>query len=172
LATSAVRSLREDDRAWVTQWLREQWGGPTIVTRGKSHRADTLPGFAAVRGDTAVGLITYRIEDLQCEIVSLDSRVEGAGIGTALLDAVADAARQAGCIRLWLITTNDNTRALRFYQRRGFVLAAIHRDAIAESRRIKPSISQIGIDGIPIRDEIELEMKLGHGHATRAPSNG
>jgi RimJ/RimL family protein N-acetyltransferase len=73
---------------------------------------------------------------------------------------VQQAAHQAGCRRLWLITTNDNTAALRFYQRRGFTLAAIHCDAVSRSRQIKPEIPLIGNDGIPIRDEIELEMWL------------
>ena len=73
---------------------------------------------------------------------------------------VRAAAVAAGCRRLWLITTNDNLPALRFYQRRGFVLAALHRDAIAASRRLKPQIPLLGLDNIPIRDELELEMAL------------
>ncbi|HEX7715028.1 MAG TPA: GNAT family N-acetyltransferase, partial [Bacillota bacterium] len=64
------------------------------------------------------------------------------------------------CQRLWLITTNDNLAAIRFYQLRGFVLVALHRDAIAQSRKLKPEIPLRGIDGIPIRDEIELEVVL------------
>ena len=70
------------------------------------------------------------------------------------------AARAGQCTRLWLITTNDNLRALRFYQRRGFRLAALHRDALETSRRLKPSISEIGFHGIPLRDELELERSL------------
>jgi hypothetical protein len=51
--------------------------------------------------------------------------------------------------------------ALRFYQKRGFSLAAVHRNAVDEARRkLKPEIPIIGLDGIPIRDEIELEMAL------------
>ena len=49
---------------------------------------------------------------------------------------------------------------MRFYQKRGFVLVAVHRNALAESRRLKPEIPLIGIDDIPLRDEIELEMEL------------
>jgi ribosomal protein S18 acetylase RimI-like enzyme len=73
---------------------------------------------------------------------------------------VSNAAKTQGCHRLWLITTNDNTHALRFYQRRGFRIVAIHVGAIDESRRLKPEISAVGLDGIPIRDEIELEIAL------------
>jgi hypothetical protein len=70
-------------------------------------------------------------------------------------------ARDAGCTRLWLITTNDNVDALRFYQRRGFRLAALHAGAVDRSRtRLKPEIPEIGDHGIPLRDEIELELDL------------
>jgi DNA-3-methyladenine glycosylase I len=89
--------------------------------------------------------------------VTLNSLREGIGIGTALLDAVREAARKSGCRRTWLITTNDNLHALRFYQKRGWRLTALHRNALDESRRLKPVIPEIGIDGIPLRDEIELE---------------
>jgi len=68
--------------------------------------------------------------------------------------------KKAKCKRLWLITTNDNTLAFRFYQKYGFALVAVHRNAIEKSRRLKPEIPLIGNAGIPLRDEIELEMML------------
>ncbi len=111
-------------------------------------------------GGKPVGLITYQIIDQECEIITLDSFCEGLGIGSALIDTVLQVAVQTGCYRLWLITTNDNLSALRFYQKRGFHLAALHPNAIEHSRKLKPQIPQIGHDGIPIRDEIELEMLL------------
>jgi ribosomal protein S18 acetylase RimI-like enzyme len=73
---------------------------------------------------------------------------------------VREVATAAGCRRLWLITTNDNLDALRFYQRRGFELVAVHRDFREVARRLKPSIPLEGNFGIPIRDEIELELRL------------
>ncbi len=60
---------------------------------------------------------------------------------------------------LWLTTTNDNLNALRFYQKRGFVLIKIHRNAVEIARQYKP-IPLIGMDGIAVRDEIELELAL------------
>ena len=77
-----------------------------------------------------------------------------------MLDAVREIAGDAGCRRLWLITTNDNLPALGFYQKRGWRLVALHRDALDESRRLKPEIPLLGIDGIPLRDEIELELAV------------
>jgi len=102
----------------------------------------------------------YRIEGDQCEITTLNSLVEKEGIGASLIDAVRDVAVAARCKRLWLITTNDNTAALHFYQKRGFVLAALHPNALEKSRKLKPEIPLTGIDGIPLRDEIELELTL------------
>ena len=61
---------------------------------------------------------------------------------------------------MWLITTNDNLNALRFYQKRGFELVAVHRHAVDESRKIKPEIPLVGENGIPIRDELGLELAL------------
>jgi N-acetylglutamate synthase-like GNAT family acetyltransferase len=155
-----IRPINKNDRAWVASLLTEHWGSTKMVTRGKIHEADKLPGFVAVQEGKPTGLVTYRIDGKECEIVTMNSLVEGKGIGSALIDTVKNAAVTAGCKRLWLITTNDNTAALRFYQKRGFLLVAVHRNAIEKSRRLKPEIPLTGNDGIPIRDEIELELLL------------
>ncbi|OGO18780.1 MAG: GNAT family N-acetyltransferase [Chloroflexi bacterium RBG_16_50_11] len=155
-----IRQITRDDRAWVAALLKEWWAGPKIVTRGKVHYADKLPGFIAVKEGKPAGLVTYNIVGKDCEIVTMNSLIEKTGMGSALIDAVKNAAVSEGCQRLWLITTNDNTHALRFYQKYGLTLAAVHRNAIEQSRRLKPEIPLTGNDGIPIRDEIELEMLL------------
>lgn len=140
--------------------MLEQWGDVRAVLRGTLYSIDTLPGFLAFEEGECIGLITYVIKADACEIASINSTREGRGVGSRLIEAVKSVARQAGCHRLWLITTNDNMHALRFYQKRGFELVAIHRNALAESRKIKPTIPLYGYDSIPLRDEIELEMYL------------
>jgi len=107
-----------------------------------------------------VGLATYNFEGKDCELVTIQSVRDSEGIGSALLSAVRGAAELAGCRRIWLITTNDNLRALGFYQKRGMSLVAVYRNAMEAARRLKPQIPQIGQNGIPIRDEIELEITL------------
>lgn len=119
-----------------------------------------LPGFGVFDGSRLVALVTYHLSDDGCEIVTLASDRPSKGLGSRLLEDVAAVAKSKGLRRVWLITTNDNTDALRFYQKRGFSLAALHRGAVDRSRRIKPEISLRGNDGIPIRDEIELELLL------------
>ena len=160
MSAFVLRPLGAADSAWVERHVAEQWGSVVVVAHGATYRPAELPGFVAEAEGEMVGLLTYHIDGDACEIVTLDSQREGQGIGTALIKAAEGAARQAGCRRLWLITTNDNTQALRFYQKRGFCLVAVRRDAVAASRAIKPEIPMIGNDGIPIRDEIELEMSL------------
>jgi GNAT superfamily N-acetyltransferase len=114
---------------------------------------------AVVDGEN-VGLITYYVANSECEIVTLDSVVPGIGVGTALVEAVHGVALERRCERLWLITTNDNVEALRFYQKRGFRILAVHRDAIEDARDMKPEIPLLGSHGIAIRDEIELDIFL------------
>jgi GNAT superfamily N-acetyltransferase len=154
-----VEPLADGTRDWANATLDDLWG-PAVVARGRLRQLADLPGFVAELAGRPVGIATYAIEDGACELVTIDSLEEGRGVGSALLEAVCASARAAGCDRIWLITTNDNLRALRFYQRRGFVLRALHVGALEASRRLKPSISEIGLDGIPLRDELELERVL------------
>ena len=144
----------------VRRFIEAQWGADHVVAHGRVFYPHELAGAAAREAGALVGLITWHIAGATCEIVTLDSLRPGTGLGTALIEAARAAARAAGCSRLWLITTNDNLEALRFYQKRGFQLARLHRDALAESRRLKPNIPLVGAHGIPLRDELELEQAL------------
>ncbi len=155
-----VRPLTTEDSAWVRQALINSWGDTLVVAHGKVYHPQTLPGFVAILKENRVGLLTYALEDESCEIVTLNSTKPGIGIGTLLIKAVTQAAREAGCRRLRLITTNDNLHALRFSQKRGFTLVAVHRNAVDAARMLSPRIPLIGNDQIPLHDEIELEMRL------------
>lgn len=152
--------LTDRDRSWVRERTELLFGGEVVVTRGNVHDPASLPGFVAWRGEDPCGIATYRIEGGECELVTLDVLLPGRGIGTGLLAEVERAAREAGVKRLWLVTTNDNLEALRFYQLRGLRLVAVHRDAVEESRRLRPGIPRAGRNRIPIRDEIEMEKSL------------
>ena len=155
-----ILPINTEDRVWVSQFIFEHWGSNKAISCGVVHFPQNLPGFVVLHDGEKVGLITYNIRGTSCEIVTINSVRQFAGVGTALIEAVRDIALKSGCKRLWLITTNDNMNALRFYQKRGFVLVAIHRNALDISRKLKPEIPLIGNDGIPLRDEIELEMIL------------
>lgn len=147
------------DDALLAAWL-EHFGGPTVVSRGRQFDGRKLPGFVAVEDGKLLGALTWHAADGEIEVVSLNSFVEKRGVGTALLAAAVDLAKAIGARRLWLVTTNDNTQAIRFYQRRGWDLRALHFDSVKEARKIKPAIPLIGDDGIAIRHEIEIEYRL------------
>jgi ribosomal protein S18 acetylase RimI-like enzyme len=155
-----IRPLADADREWVERLIVERWGEPIVVGRGRVWAPAELPGFAAFEDDRCVGLLTYEIEGDALEIVTIDALVEGQGIGTALLRAVEEVARAQGCRRLRLVTTNNNLRALLFYQRAGFRLVALVPGAVEESRKLKPSIPELDAAGLPIRDELHLELPL------------
>ncbi len=159
-ATFSIRATTPADSEWVRRMLRQYWASERILTRGRVVDAMSLPAFAAMHDQTPVGLLTYEVRGDQCEIVTHNAVAGSGGIGTCLLAAVRQAARAQGCRRLWAVTTNDNTDAVRFYQRRDFDIAAFHRDAITQARRLKPEIPDVGLGGVPIRHEIELEYLL------------
>jgi ribosomal protein S18 acetylase RimI-like enzyme len=155
-----IRPLVGDDRDWVERLIVERWGDSIVTGRGGVWHPAELPGLAAFRGGDCVGLVTYEIDGDACEIVTIDALEEDHGIGTALLNAVVEAAREAGCARVQLLTTNNNLRALAFYQKRGFRLVGLVPGAIDEQRSMKPSIPLVDSAGLPIRDELHLELEL------------
>jgi ribosomal protein S18 acetylase RimI-like enzyme len=157
---SSARRLTSNDLPRLRQFWNEHWNGEFIVTRGNVHHPEHVDGFVAEDADVWAGLITYKIVNDECEVISLDGLRQGEGIGTMLLCIVIEEARNRNCTRVFVITTNDNLYALGFYQRRDFELVAVYRGAVNESRKIKPGISEIGGNHIPLRDEIELEMML------------
>ncbi|MEK7141630.1 MAG: GNAT family N-acetyltransferase [Patescibacteria group bacterium] len=155
-----IVSLNDDFRPWAHDLLDRLWGLPGIVTRGKLHNTSKLSGFVAIENTEPTGLITYLCERNECEIISLNSLKEKIGVGTALIEKITREAQINKCKRIVVITTNDNTYALRFFQKRGFHIHEIYPDALVVSRKLKPTIPLIGIHGIPLCDEIELEILL------------
>lgn len=153
------RSKIHADEKWITDIAARLWGSTEIISKEHTYDILTLPNSIAELDGKPVGFAMYVKEGKRCEIVALFTAMENQGIGTKLLVRVKDTAKRDGCTKVWLITTNDNTQALRFYQKRGFVITAIRTNVIEEQRKRKP-IPLLGKDGIPIRDEIELEISV------------
>jgi ribosomal protein S18 acetylase RimI-like enzyme len=152
--TVRVRALTDEDRAWIAGTATELWGSPVVVTHGEVLEPATLAGFVAEDQGDPVGLLTYRADGGSCEVVTIDALRPRRGIGTALMRAVL----ALGHRRVWLITTNDNLPAQRFYERLGFRLVAVREGELERSRELKPEIPLVGVDGVPIRDELEYEL--------------
>ena len=120
----------------------------------------TLDGFVAFDNEVLVGVLTYAIRGDELEVVSIQADAEGQGVGQLLMQSTLEVAMESGCRRVWLTTTNDNIRAIRFYQQWGMDLAALHHDGVDRSRAVKPSIPVVGHHGIPLRHELEFELRL------------
>ncbi|HPF70726.1 MAG TPA: GNAT family N-acetyltransferase [Candidatus Krumholzibacteria bacterium] len=151
-----VAPLSDDDRKWVQERTELLFGGDFVVSRDEVHDPHCLPGFIACEGRERVGVATYNITGEDCEVVTIDALCQFMGIGSALLEKIEDVARQAGCRRVWAITTNDNLDAQRFFQTRGFLITAVRLGGMTKIRLLKPNVPRVGYYGIPVRDEIEL----------------
>jgi ribosomal protein S18 acetylase RimI-like enzyme len=156
-----VRAATEADRAAVDAFL-EDHGSASVARLGELVDARDHPALvASADGGLLAGVLTFVVMGGRCEVLTLHATERGQGVGSALLDEVARVATAAGCRLLWLVTTNDNVDAIRFYQRRGFRLAELRPGAVDESRRtLKPEIPETGEHGIPLRDELVLQRDL------------
>jgi ribosomal protein S18 acetylase RimI-like enzyme len=155
-----VRPLRADERDWVRSLMLERWGDERVVGHGFVWRPTELDGFVAQEDDgDRVGLLTYDVRDDVFEIVTLDAFREREGIGSALTLAAIERAHASACSSVLVMTTNDNQPAIAFYQHLGFRVVEVRADAVAASRAIKPSIPAIGVGGVPITDEVLLELR-------------
>jgi ribosomal protein S18 acetylase RimI-like enzyme len=160
-----VPSLPEHRRA-LEVFLRD-WNALRVARRGALVDSLDHPAVLAWSDRELTGVATYVIDGDECELLTLHTATRLMGIGSALLTRVQEIARDAGCRRLWVVTTNDNVEALRFYQRRGFRLVLIRAGAVDRSReQLKPEIPKTGAYDIPLRDELELEMTLTRDEPT------
>ena len=150
----------EIDRTWLQDLWRSEWGGDTMVSKGNVYVIDDLSALIAKIGNFRVGALTYRVGETDCELLSINSTTDGQGVGTQLLQAFEEKILANGIHRIWLVTSNDNLNAMRFYQRRGYRIIAVHPNAVDHARRLKPTIPAIGFYDIPIHDEIELEKQF------------
>ena len=155
-----IRRIDQTNRKQIDAFIVRQWYTLQMVVHGESIDLGTADGFYACDGDEIIGLITWKQFGKEIEILSLDSLLEAHGIGTALLNEVIREAKEIGVEKIRLITTNDNLPALRFYQKRGFDMVHIYRNALEQARKIKPEIPLIGMNGIPLKHEIELNLML------------
>lgn len=145
------------NREIVNAFIREHWYTTTMVVRGKLVDMTRTEGFFLREEKTIVGLLTYIVYDGVLEITSLDSLRENQGIGSALVNMAVREAQERGLQKIVLITTNDNINAIRFYQKRGFDMVRLFRNAVDAARKLKPEIPLIGENAIPLHHEIEFE---------------
>jgi ribosomal protein S18 acetylase RimI-like enzyme len=157
-----VRPAVLEDRPGIHSLL-EAWGMRPVARLGEVYDPTGDPAIVAIDPSGAViGVLTYRPAADAWELGTFYVEDRRAGTGTRMLDLLVELARAGRASRIWLVTTNDNVDAMRFYQRRGFRLTELHPMAVDRSRAtLKPGIPAVGDHGIPLRDELVLELDLG-----------
>ncbi|MHC4066557.1 MAG: GNAT family N-acetyltransferase [Planctomycetota bacterium] len=154
------RPIDDRDRPAIAEFIERHWHSKLVMSRGESYYPHEEDGFIEWRDEKIVGLLTLRYDSESMELLTLNSTLEGQGIGSALMLLAIEKARELDLTGIWLTTTNDNLRAVGFYQRLGFRIVSVNIGAVDAARRIKPQIPEVGRDGIPIHDEIVLELTI------------
>lgn len=166
--TLEIRDFVADDRDWAAVLLGAYGGGvPQMARFGELLDPLEHEGLVATLDGRPIGLLTVNESDRGLEVLTLHSEVEGAGAGSRLLETALRVAVASHAPRLWLVTTNDNLHAIRWYLRRGMRVATVHPGGVDEDRRtVKPEIPERNPDnGLRIRDYVEFELPADAGDA-------
>ena len=168
--TLDVRDFQASDHDWARKLIGGHQGGDHRAARlGELLDPLELEGVVAELDGRPTALLTVHESDRGLEVFSLHSEVPGIGAGTRLLETALRVAAASGAERLWLVTTNDNLDAIHWYLRRGMTVAAVHAGGVTRDRAaIKPHLPLTNPrNEIPIRDYVELELRLADGEALR-----
>lgn len=153
-----IAKISDTNRAAATDYFVKRWYSDAMVISSGVYHIKELRGFIYTANSRIQGMITYDEKEV-FEIISLDSSVENQGIGASLV-AEIEKLSSTKQKNLYLVTTNDNLNALKFWQKRGFRITGIQPGAVDKVRKKKSSIPIIGDFGIPLHDEICLFKKL------------
>ena len=157
----SIQRIQDQHQELVHNFFIKQWGSTEMVLSSGTYKVNELEGFiASDESGEMKGIITYIVHQEQMEIISFNSLMERNGIGSRLLFEVEMIARERGLKKVTVLTTNDNTDALRFYQRKGYRLTEVIINAVDLARQHKPQIPKIGHYKIPIHDELKLTKML------------
>jgi GNAT superfamily N-acetyltransferase len=148
------------DRAALEEMLRLRWSDGTIFVRGRLLGPQDVEAFGAYLDNQLQGVVTWRIEEGTLYMLTMNNITDRRGVSVALLERMLQLGREKGFAFMRALLTNDNYKGLRFYQKRGFRIVTVHPGVVDMMRQMKPSIPLTGVDGIPMRDEIELEVVL------------
>jgi 2-oxo-4-hydroxy-4-carboxy-5-ureidoimidazoline decarboxylase len=164
--TLEVRDFEPGDHAWAAELIGRHQGGDHRVAR-LGELVDPLvhEGIVAEADGARAGLLTVVESPRGLEVLTLHAAIPGIGAGTRLLETALRVAAASAADRLWLVTTNDNLDAIRWYLRRGMHVAAVHADGVTRDRAsLKPELPLTNpSNAIPIRDYVELELRLEDG---------
>lgn len=156
----ACAEVTDADREELREFIIAHWFDERIMSCGTIHVPHRGHGMLVRRDGRIVAALTYDMTSQGMEVLTLNSALEGQGIGSMLILSAIEKSRRLGCGRIWLTTSNDNLKAVSFYQRLGFRIVGVNLDAVDEERRMNPRIPTHGERGVRMRDELVLELVL------------
>ena len=114
--------------------------------------------LVARRRDEVVGHVLFISYGVQWEIksIAVEPQHQREGIGTALVRSVLQRAELEGCIQVVVGTAAADIGNLRFYQRLGFRMDRVERDAFCSDR----GYTFLEVDGIQVRDRVWLSVDV------------
>jgi GNAT superfamily N-acetyltransferase len=101
---------------------------------------------------------TSNDRDIELKSMAVIPERRGGGVGRSLIEAAIERCRSEGAERIHVSTAAASTGNLRFYQRMGFRMLSIDRDAFTP---VTGYPEPILIDGIPLLDRVWLSLELG-----------
>jgi GNAT superfamily N-acetyltransferase len=140
-ALADLFALADDSAAAVSRY-RDL--GRVLVARDGSTIVGHLQLTAGERDDAKVKSLAVRHDR------------QGHGVGRLLIERAAAICREEGRATLLVATAAADTAVLRFYQRSGFRMLRVERDAFTSAAGYPP----IEVDGIPLRDRVWLSLTL------------
>jgi len=153
-----ARPATPADRPRIAELADYFWGEVQVESFGRSYQVDALPAYVACDGDVIVGAASYAREGDATNLVMLNVLPlwQGRGAARGLIAAVTEMTRAEGAERVIAATTNDDLPALGLYQRLGFTITKVLVGRLLEHHGgVEP-----GFAGIPVRDEIQMELRL------------
>jgi ribosomal protein S18 acetylase RimI-like enzyme len=112
-------------------------------------------------GDAIVGHVQIVATDepdvFELKSMAIVPERQGEGVGRLLVEKAIARCRERKGRQLIVSTAAAGTGTLRFYQRQGFRMSRIVRDAFGPAQGYAEGIM---IDGIPLRDQVFLDLDL------------
>ena len=154
-----TREATPGDQRSVLELFRRDFGRTSIATFGEVVPLESTAAIVADMQGEISGALAWRPRENALQIVALatDPMWQRSGVGGYLVAEAEVVARRNGADRIVLATTNDNLPALYFYQRRGYRITEVVRDAWRDHAEL---VIAAGFGDIPVLDELRLEKKL------------
>jgi hypothetical protein len=149
-----------DDADGVAALLDRADNGAFLVMRGIVYEPPSLRAVVAERDGAVAGFAPYCITGNIAFVAAMNNTFGDEEITRALLASVEALCRRAGRSFLRAITSNDSIELLGTMQQLGYRIVAIWPDAMRLVRELKPRLPAVAANGVPIVDEIELEIAL------------